>query len=254
MLVKIIGGHGGVSPGYRATSYLIDDVLLIDAGSVASGITIKEQVHIDHILISHAHLDHISDLAFLADNCFGMKGKPFEIHANTPVADSIMTHLLNDKIWPDFTKLPNSQNPTLRMNRFQTEKEFTLGEYKILPVSVNHQGGAQGFIIEKGGTSIVFTQDTGPTDLIWEYAHKRKNLAAIFTEVSFPNAMVQIAIDSQHHTPHTMEAELKKMPATIPIYLGHLKPNFEKQLIAEIAELQEPRFHVLGSENKTYSF
>jgi ribonuclease BN (tRNA processing enzyme) len=254
MHVKIIGGHGGVSPGYRATSYLIDDVLLIDAGSVASGIAIKEQVQIDHILISHAHLDHISDLAFLADNCFGMKGKPFEIHASPEVADTIMTHLLNDKIWPDFTKLPNEQNPTLRMNRFESEGEFVIGEYKIFPVAVNHQGGAQGFLIEKAGKSLLFTQDTGPTDLIWQYAQKRKNLQAIFTEVSFPNAMVQIAIDSQHHTPHTMEAELKKMPSSIPIYLGHLKPNFEKQLIAEIQELEEERFHILGSENRIYHF
>ena len=75
MLVRVIGGHGGVAPGYKATSYLIDGKLLIDAGSVASGLIIEEQVQIDNILISHAHLDHITDLAFLSDNCFGLKGK-----------------------------------------------------------------------------------------------------------------------------------------------------------------------------------
>ena len=56
MLVRIIGGHGGVSPGFKATSYLIDGKLLIDAGSVASGIQIEEQAHIDYILISQAIL------------------------------------------------------------------------------------------------------------------------------------------------------------------------------------------------------
>ena len=62
MLVRIIGGHGGVSPGFKNTSYLIDGKLLIDAGSVASGLQIDQQVLIDNILISHSHLDHISDL------------------------------------------------------------------------------------------------------------------------------------------------------------------------------------------------
>ena len=124
MIVKIVGGHGGVSPGYRATSYLIDGKLLIDAGSVASGIPIAEQAQIDNILISHSHLDHISDLAFLADNCFGMKGKPFEIWTNNEVKTNVMTHLLNDAIWPDFTKLPTASEPTLRFNTFESGSDF----------------------------------------------------------------------------------------------------------------------------------
>ena len=44
MIVKIVGGHGGVSPGFKATSYLIDNKLLIDAGSIASGVPIAELV------------------------------------------------------------------------------------------------------------------------------------------------------------------------------------------------------------------
>jgi ribonuclease BN (tRNA processing enzyme) len=252
--VKIIGGHGGVSPGYRATSYLIDDCLLIDAGSVAHGIPIADQAKIDWILISHSHLDHITDLAFLADNCFGMRPTPFEIYAVEPVAGAIMTHLLNDIIWPDFTKLPNKKNPTLRMNTIPTEKTFKAGPFQITPVAVNHNGGAQGFIIEREGKSLVFTQDTGPTDLIWQFAHKAKNLCGIFTEVSFPNHLMQIALDSFHHTPATMEEEIKKMPSKVPIYLGHLKPNFESQLIQEIEALGNQRIHIMGSRGDVYSF
>lgn len=254
MLIRIIGGHGGVSPGFRATSYLIDGKLLIDAGSVASGIQIEEQSHIDWILISHSHLDHISDLAFLADNCFGMKGKPFEIYANSPVKQSIMTHLLNDVIWPDFTKLPNAENPTLRFHDLKAEKEIMLGEYKILPVAVNHQGGAIGYIIERKNVAVLFTQDTGPTDRIWELAKGYKNLKAIFTEVSFPNALSKVAKDSLHHTPATMKEEIKKMPKDVPIFLGHLKPNFQHQLFVEIEELRDERITILGSSDTSYMF
>ena len=254
MLVRIIGGHGGVSPGFKATSYLIDGRLLIDAGSVASGIQIEEQSHIDNILISHSHLDHISDLAFLADNCFGMKGRPFEIYANRPVKEAIMSHLLNDIIWPDFTKLPNEKNPTLHFNDIKPEMALALGDYRIIPVLVNHQNSALGFIIERKNTAVVFTQDTGPTDRIWELAHQYKNLKAIFTEVSFPNSLSKVAQDSLHHTPATMKEEIKKMPKDVPIFLGHLKPNFQSQLFKEIEELNEERITILGSSDTSYVF
>lgn len=254
MLVRIIGGHGGVSPGFRATSYLIDGKLLLDAGSVASGIQIEEQSNIDHILISHAHLDHISDLAFLADNCFGMKGKPFEIYANTPVKNAIMTHLLNDVIWPDFTALPTKENPTLRIHDVKPLMQLVLGDYRIMPIPVNHSTGALGFIIERKNASVVFTQDTGPTDKIWEYAHQVKNLKAIFTEVSFPNSMEKVATASQHHTPASMKEEIKKMPKDVPIFLGHLKPNFQSQLFKEIAEIGDERITILGSGDTSYVF
>ena len=254
MLVRIIGGHGGVSPGFKATSYLIDGKLLLDAGSVASGIQIQEQVNIEHILISHSHLDHISDLAFLADNCFGMKDRPFNIYANTPVKMAIKEHLLNDVIWPDFTKLPSAEKPTLFFHDVVPGVQLSLGDYKIIPIAVNHPNGAMGFIIERKNTSVVFTQDTGPTDQIWEEAKKIKNLKAIFTEVSFPNSLSKVATVSQHHTPATMREEIKKMPKDVPIFLGHLKPNYQIQLFKEIAELEEDRITILGSGDTSYVF
>ena len=254
MLVRIIGGHGGVSPGFKATSYLIDGKLLIDAGSVASGIQIEEQSHIDYILISHAHLDHISDLAFMADNCFGIKGRPFEIYTNEPVRKAIKTHLLNDVIWPDFTQLPNKENPTLRFHDVEPKMSLVLGDYRILPVPVNHSAGALGFIVERKNATVIFTQDTGPTDEIWEYAKGVKNLKAIFSEVSFPNALSQVARDSQHHTPLSMRDEIKKMPKDVPIFLGHLKPNFQSQLFREIEDLNDDRITILGSSDTSYVF
>jgi ribonuclease BN (tRNA processing enzyme) len=254
MLVRIIGGHGGVSPGFKATSYLIDGKLLLDAGSVASGIRIEEQSNIDHILISHSHLDHISDLAFLADNCFGMKEKPFDIYASTAVKMAIKTHLLNDVIWPDFTLLPSKEKPTLCFHDVEPGKPLVLGDYKIIPISVNHSNGALGFIIERKNATVIFTQDTGPTEEIWEQAKKVKNLKAIFTEVSFPNALAKVATDSLHHTPNTMKEEIKKMPKDVPIFLGHLKPNFQSQLFKEIDEIGEERITVLGSSDTSYVF
>jgi ribonuclease BN (tRNA processing enzyme) len=254
MLVQVIGGHGGVSPNFKNTSYLIDRKLLIDAGSVASGIQIDQQVLIDHILISHSHLDHISDLAFMADNCFGLKGRPFEVHTADVVRKNIMTHLLNDEIWPDFTKLPNEENPTLRFNDLKEDTKVELGDYKVTMIKVNHPAGGYGFIVERKNSAVVFTQDTGPTDKIWEAAKQVPNLKAIFTEVSFPNKLQGVATASFHHTPQTIQEEIKKMPGNVPIFLGHLKPNYQMDLIQEIDELDNDRINVLATDEVSFVF
>ena len=255
MIVRIIGGHGGLSPGFKTTSYLIDGKLLIDAGSVASGIQIDEQVLIENILISHSHLDHISDLAFMSDNCFGLKGRPFDVYCHKPVREAIKAHLLNDIIWPDFSKLPSKENPTLDFHDLTPERPLKLDQYTVTPVPVNHPGGAVGFIIEKGDRALVFTQDTGPTERIWEVAKNVSNLKGIFTEVSFPNELDRVAHDSQHHTPATMAREIEKMPGEVPIFLGHLKPNFQSQLFDEIEQLEaKERITLLGSDNTNFVF
>ncbi len=256
MLIRIVGGHGGLAPGFRNTSYLIDGKLLIDAGSAASGLRIEEQVSIDNILISHSHLDHISDLAFMCDNCFGMKPGPFNVYSSPTVRQSIQQHLMNDIIWPDFTRIPSKKNPTMQFSDLKNEHILDLGDYRIMPVKVNHPGEAMGFIVERTDkdVAVLFTQDTGPTDRIWEVAKSYKNLKAIFTEVSFPNALAQVAADSCHHTAKTMEAEIRKMPADLPIFLGHLKPNYQAQLFQEIANLNNERITILGSDDTSYVF
>lgn len=252
--VRIIGGSGGVTDSTSATSYLIDDSLLIDAGSAATGLSISEQVKIDHILISHAHLDHTKDLAFICDNCFGMRSDPFQVHTHKSTKDAIKKHLFNEVIWPDFSELPNKENPTIVFNEIVAEKELTLGKYKVMPVHVEHPGDAMGFIVTKDDTSVLFTQDTRATDKIWELAKNYKNLKAIFTEVSFPNKLQGIADASDHHTPSTMKEELKKMPKDIPVYLGHLKPNYHAELISEIHHLREPRIQIMDKDQLKFKF
>lgn len=254
MLVRVIGGHGGVSPGFRATSYLIDGKLLIDAGSVASGINIAEQVLIDYILISHPHLDHIKDLAFIYDNCFGLKPIPFAVYSSHITCDAIKDHIMNDLIWPDFSKLPSDKNPTITFQSLEANQQIVLGDYSIRAVPVNHQGGAFGFIVTRKDKSVLFTQDTGPTEEIWQVAKTYKNLKAIFTEVSFPNSMNQIALASLHHTPISMGHEISKMPLDVPIFLGHLKPNFQELLFKEIDQINCDRLSCLGSDNTSYLF
>lgn len=254
MMVKILGASGGVCPGNQATSYLIDGKLLIDAGSVATGLTVEDQAQIQWILISHTHLDHIKDLAFITDNCIGMKAKPFEVYTSATSKNIIETHFFNNKLWPDFSQIPSKEHPTIRFLAVKNEATFVVGDYTITAVAVNHPNEAFGFIVERGNIALVFTQDTGPTDRIWELAKKRVFLKAIFTEVSFPNELRKIAKDSQHHTPETIKSELMKMPPEVPIYLGHLKPHFRETLIQEVMSIGSDRLNILAAVDQVISF
>ncbi|MBC8555654.1 MAG: 3',5'-cyclic-nucleotide phosphodiesterase [Bacteriovoracaceae bacterium] len=254
MLVRIVGGNGGLAPGFRNTSYLIDGKLLIDAGSVASGLSLEEQLLVENIIISHPHLDHISDLAFLPDNCFGLKGVPFEVYTSKTVRNAIKKHLMNDLIWPDFSKLPSEENPTIRFHDLKPEQMIVLGDYKVFPVRVNHFGDAVGLIIERDDAAILFTQDTGPTERIWEVAKSYKNLKAIFSEVSFPNKMQNVADASLHLTPQSVFKEIAKMPPTIPIFLGHIKPNYKSTIYQEIDELGCERITLFCSDDTHFVF
>lgn len=254
MKIHVLGGHGGLAKGSETTSFLIDDKLLIDAGAVAATLSIKEQTAIDYILISHCHLDHIKDLAFLCDNCFGLKGKPFEVYTHETVKKIIHEHLLNDIVWPDFSKLPNTNNPTITLNAIQDEKSFELGGYKITAVKVNHAYDAMGFIVEKDGAAVIFTGDTGPTERIWKLAHETKNLKAIFTEVSFPNELQKVADLSDHHTPVSINKEIAKMPKEATIILTHLKPNYQETILNEMKSIGQDRIKVLDRDGEIFHF
>jgi len=254
MIIRVLGGHGGKAKGFETTSFLVDTSLLVDAGAVAASLSIDEQKNIDHILITHTHLDHIKDLAFISDNCFGLRKKPFEVHTHLSVQKCIKDHLLNDIIWPDFSKLPSEKNPTIHFNQLLPEGEYQLGKYKIIPVSVNHPTDAMGYIVDDGECAVIFTGDTGPTQRIWELAQKQKNLKAIFTEVSFPNHLQKVADLSHHHTTDTIKNELQKMPPNVQIILTHLKPNYSQEVRAEIALINDPRIKVLSFDGQEFRF
>ena len=254
MRIQVLGGHGGLAPGFSTTSFLINGELLIDAGSVASALSVEEQSKIDHILVSHSHLDHIKDLAFICDNCFGMRKKPFEVYTHATVKRILKEHLFNETIWPDFTVLPTVKNPTITIHAIEPEKPFSLGKYLITPVLVQHPNDAIGFIIEEGEVAVLFTMDTAATERIWQKGLETKNLKAIFTEVSFPNALKGVAVASDHHTAESLKAEILKMPAGIPIILTHLKPNFRDVIFKELDALGEKRIQVLERDGMIFNF
>ena len=110
MEIRVLGCHGSQLPGFGFTGFLIDGTTLMDAGSVTSVLTLEEQFRIDHVLISHAHLDHVRELASLADNlCCDQIESPLTVIGTRVVIDTLKQHIFNGAIWPDFSILPTAR-------------------------------------------------------------------------------------------------------------------------------------------------
>ncbi len=242
MNLRVLGCSGSDLPGHNLTSFLVDDTVLLDAGTVTSALELAEQARIEHIFVSHAHLDHIKDILFLADNLIeffaGKNRPPLAIHGLPKVLDAIATHLLNDTIWPDFTVLPEN-SPVLTYAPMTPGEPVTIGHLTVAAFPVNHAKAASGFVVwENGGAkNLAYTGDTGPCDTSWRYLDSLPfALTHLITEASFPSSLEPLAMASKHLTPHLLRLELQKLRARPEVCIYHMKAPFTAQIQHELEQ------------------
>ncbi|MDX8384334.1 MAG: 3',5'-cyclic-nucleotide phosphodiesterase [Ghiorsea sp.] len=252
MKIRILGCYGGQLLGFHLTSFLVNDTILLDAGSPTEALTLEEQNKIEHIFLSHTHLDHIKDIAFLADNrslkrWSGGSGSAITIHSLQDNLDTLSTHFLNNKVWPDFTAIPTKKDGILRMQKFEPEQTITVDGLKITPIQVNHPVPCTGFLLDQDGAQMIFSADTGHTDRIWEIANQQPNLKALIIDCSFPNSCEELADMSGHLTPQGMAKELRKLDklGEFPIYLYHMKPETLTIMASEVQAENIPHLRML---------
>jgi ribonuclease BN (tRNA processing enzyme) len=251
MEIRVLGCHGSQLPGYGLTGFLIDAVILLDAGAVTSVLTLAEQAKISHILITHSHMDHIRELTSLADNlCYLNRDYPLTVIGTSQVIDTLRTHIFNNIIWPDFSLIPSREKPILRFMTIRKGEKVHLGHLDVTAIQVDHTVETVGYIVEANEaekpTAAVFVGDTGPTEEIWRVARRAKGIQAIFVETSLPEEMAEIAQLSGHLTPAGLAGELRKLgPLRQQIYLYHLKIQYRTEIRRQIARLGNGAIHAL---------
>jgi cAMP phosphodiesterase len=253
--LKILGCSGSEAIGHNPPGFLVNDVMMLDAGTITAALSNAAQLRITDILISHTHLDHIKSLLFLADNIADRFTKPVNIRAIPGVIAAIREHLMNDLIWPDFTRIPTAENPVLIYVPLPVGKTVSIAGLKVKAVPMNHPVPAVGFLISDGRSSFIYSADTGPNEGLWKEAAKVKNLSSIIVDTSFPNSLEDIADLSGHFTPGQLHQDLTKARVgyDVPIYIYHIKPVHKKKVIAELKALGRRNVKIL-QEGKTYLF
>ncbi|GAB4170743.1 MAG: 3',5'-cyclic-nucleotide phosphodiesterase [Geothermobacteraceae bacterium] len=246
MRIKVLGSYGARLPGYHTSSLLIDGRMLLDAGTVTAALNLEEQAAIDDVLLTHAHLDHMVDLAFLVDNVLTLRTSPIRIWAPEQVLDSLRRHLFNDAVWPDFSRIPGGDAPALRFCPLPEGEAIAIGNCLVEWRRTEHPVFTAGYLLRGRSGSILFSGDTAATEDIWQLGRDCDDLVMAFVEVSFPDRLGELARASGHLTPAGVALELEKLARPeVPVMLFHVKPQFLGEVEQEIKALGDERLRLL---------
>lgn len=235
MRLRVLGCSGGIGGRHlRTTSFLVDNDILLDAGSGVGDLSLAELTRIDHVFVTHSHLDHVTSIPFLVDTVGGMRAKPITVHATAPTIEILRNHLFNWSIWPDFTEIPTSEAPFMRYEEVELGRTVTVDERAFTPIPAVHTVPAIGYHLDSGAGSLVFTGDTGPNDELWKVVNRISNLKVLIIETAFSNKERQLAEVSKHLCPSMLADELAKLERRPEVWITHLKPGEIELTMEEI--------------------
>ena len=230
MRIKVLGCSGGIGPGLRTTSLLVDDEILIDAGTGVGDLSLAQMGRISDVLLTHSHLDHVCGLAFMADNLFGLIERPLHVHAGAETIAALQDHLFNWKLWPDFTKLPDAAHPLMTFRTLPAGVTQELGGLKVTPFEVLHTVPAVGYLIDSGEGVFAFSGDTYADDRLWNFLNAQPRLDRLMIEIAFPDEDAELGQISKHFTPALLGRELAKLRHRPKLFLTHHKPGTERAI------------------------
>jgi cAMP phosphodiesterase len=246
---------GGDSQRQALTTFIVNDLLGIDGGSIGFALKPEEMPAIRNIVVTHSHSDHTASLPIFIAEAFVWLDGPVSVYGTAEVVSALREFVFNDKIWPDFEKiqLMNGSGPTIRFETIEPRNTVEIAGISITPIPVNHVVPTVGLLVQSDGASVIFTSDTYVTDEIWQVASHAKGLKAVFVDVSYPNELEQLAIASKHLTPQSLASDLKKLDRDVEIYAVHIKPTNRDQVIRQLAELGDPNVRV-AEIGRTYEW
>jgi len=236
MKLRVLGCSGGISGNLRTTSMLVDQDVLIDAGTGVGDLSLSELSVIDHIFVTHSHLDHVACIPFLVDSVNPVRDKPITIYASAATLDILRQHLFNGKIWPDFSRIPNEQHPYMRYQALEVGESLEIDGRRFTALPANHIVPAVGYWLDSGRGSLVFSGDTTTNDALWKVVNKIGNLRHLIIETAFSNAEKELAVLSRHLCPELLADELRKLKLDPEVFITHLKPGEAELIMREIEE------------------
>jgi len=237
--IKILGAYGTKSKGFGTSSFSLSQSTVIDAGNLIDALA-EDSVHIENIYLTHSHLDHICDIAYIIDNYFCLRNKTLNIIGLSQTIQAVKKHFLNDIIWPDFSKifLNNSQDIAIKYTELELNKEYKVGENSYLKaIKTDHTVASCGYIYRINDSAVVITADTYALDNIIEIINKDMQIKSLVVECSFSSDMENLAKESKHLTPKILFDMLKELKREdLTLYINHIKPSFLETISKEIEE------------------
>ncbi|MEY2893435.1 MAG: hypothetical protein RJA98_3343 [Pseudomonadota bacterium] len=249
MSIRVLGCSGAIAAGCKTSAFLLDESVLIDAGTGVGDLTLAELARIDHILLSHSHLDHVLAIPLLADSVLRLRASqsrpPITVHALPDTLAALRAHVFNGVIWPDFTRLPHPDAPVLTLAPLAVGEQLTLAGRRIEVLSARHTVPAVGYAVQGAAGWWVYTGDTGPNPALWVRLASL-DVRHLVIETAFSDDELALAEISGHLCPARLAAELAQLHnAATDVHITHIKPGELASVMPAIAALGLP--HRVGA-------
>ena len=235
MKVRVLGCSGAIAKDCRTTSFLLDHDVLVDAGTGVGDLTLDEMRGIDHVLLTHSHLDHVAALPLMVDAIAAQRTKPLQIHALQGTIDALRAHIFNNTIWPDFSRIPTPEAPFISFHPLTVGQKLLVAGKHVEVLPAVHTVPAVGYAVAAETGYWVFTGDTERNPALWARINQLK-VAMLVIETAFSNRERDLAKRSLHLSPHVLASELDCIDKSrnYPIYITHTKPAETDLIMAEI--------------------
>lgn len=237
MRIQVLGCDGGIGYPLRTSSLLLNDDVLLDAGTGVGELPLSQLLAVEHVFITHAHIDHIASLPLLIDAVLTRRGHPITIYATDENVRALQAHIFNWSLWPDFTQIPSPESPSMRFARVEIGQTVDLGSCRLTPIPAKHTIPTVGFQIESGGANFVYCGDTTTCDSLWAAVNAIESLGYLIIETAFDDSKLDLARRAGHLCPTLLAAELEKLRHSPEIYVSHMKPGLSDTIMAEIDRL-----------------
>jgi ribonuclease BN (tRNA processing enzyme) len=234
MKLRVLGCSGGIGARARTTSFLLDDDVLIDAGTGVEDLSVEELARIDHVFLTHSHLDHVAALPLMVDSVGALRSRPLVVHALPETIAALRAHIFNWVIWPDFTEIPHFERPWMVFEPMAMGATVTLGERSVRSLPANHTVPAVGYHLFGPGGSLAFSGDSWPTDEFWRLINGIRDLRFLIIETAFSNRERDLAITAKHLYPIELGTQLERLRTEPEVLVTHLKPSDAATIAREI--------------------
>lgn len=249
MKLRVLGCHGGTTRDHKSVSFLIDEHLALDAGSLASGLSLADQSALETVLVTHPHIDHIGDLGTICDSRTHLDLPSLVVAGMDTTLEALRSHFFNDVLWPDFTRIRGVRENVARMQTIEAEETLHYRDLTVHAIPVDHSIPSCGFVVSKGETTLAYSGDTGPTRRFWDWLNGLTHVDALITEISFPDRMHELAARSGHLTPESLLGELDKLEHDrTPVFVYGFKPAFADEIRMALEERGDRRIRILKED------
>ena len=242
MKVRVLGCSGAIAKDCRTTSFLIDGDVLVDAGTGVGDLTLDEMGGIDHVLLTHSHLDHVAALPLMVDAIASQLTKP-DAGACAWPAPSRRSRRMSSTTSSGPTSAA-FRRPRRRSSAFTKSgsgRHWTsAGKHiEVLPavhtvpaVRLRRRPRARA-----AGSSAATPSATRPSGA----RVNQMNVAALVIETAFSNREQDLAQRSLHLSPHALAEELDCIDKgkRFPIYITHTKPAETELIMSEIQKFDQ---------------